>query len=393
MPDFNKDQFRTTRAEIDALLGGENPKSQNEGVGGEIMKISALSPVSKAEEIMLAGDISGAFLDVDAVRKMPCRVHGDILDAIDEATKKSFAVIGVVMAGAPAQLGSVLKYLREVSRGAKIVLLAQMYEEPIAIKLVGGGSNGEGLADDYLICPVDFSSLAGFLRAGEQDVSVQARQATEAVAEVSVDASTEMKIRELERLATTDELTGLKNRRYIWEFSRQVIERAGKEEGRVTLLIFDIDDFKHYNDVYGHSAGDEILKQAAVVMGRCCRGHDVVGRIGGDEFAVVFWDDPKLRSAGSQSERRSTSAEHPKEAIFIAERFRRELGKAELHLLGEEGKGVLTISGGLASFPRDGSSCQQLFQQADKALLEAKRSGKNRIYLVGKPKSDIADIE
>ncbi|MHC4738293.1 MAG: GGDEF domain-containing protein [Planctomycetota bacterium] len=390
MADFNKDQFRTTRAEIDALLGGENPKSQNEGVGGEIMKSSALSPVPKAEEIMLAGDISRAFLDVDAVRKMPCRVHGDILDAIDEATKKSFAVIGVVMAGAPGKLGSVLKYLREVSRGAKIILLAQMHEEPLAIKLVGGGSNGESLADDYLICPVDFSSLAGFLRVGEQDMSVQAREAAVAV---SVDVSTEMKIRELERLATTDELTGLKNRRYIWEFSRQVIERAEKEDGRVTLLIFDIDDFKHYNDVYGHSAGDEILKQAAVVMGRCCRGQDVVGRIGGDEFAVVFWDDPQLRAAGQQSERRSMSAEHPKEAIFIAERFRRELGKAELHLLGEEGKGVLTISGGLASFPRDGSTCQQLFQQADRALLEAKHSGKNRIYLVGKPKSDIADIE
>ena len=61
--------------------------------------------------------------------------------------------------------------------------------------------------------------------------------------------------------------------------------------------------------------------------------------------------------------------------------------------LGPEGKGVLTISGGLASFPRDGETIEQLFQQADKALLEAKRSGKNRIYLVGKPKSDITDID
>jgi len=391
MADFNKDRFRITRAEIDALPGRGSEKTQSGGGRGEIMKSSALP--AEAQAIMLAGDISRAFLDVDAVRKMPCRLCGNILDAIDELTKKNFAVIGVVMAGAPAKLGSFLKYLREVSRGAKIVLLAQMYEEPIAIKLVGGGSNGEGLADDYLICPVDFSSLVGCLWPAKEDIPVQLRQVTDAAAEVSVDASTEMKIRELERLATTDELTGLKNRRYIWEFSRQIIERAGREEGRVTLLIFDIDDFKHYNDVYGHSAGDEILKQAAVVMERCCREHDVVGRIGGDEFAVVFWDDPKLRSAGTQSERRSTSAEHPKEAIFIAERFRRELGKAEMHLLGEEGKGVLTISGGLASFPRDGSNCQQLFQQADRALLEAKQSGKNRIYLVGKAKSDIADIK
>jgi len=60
--------------------------------------------------------------------------------------------------------------------------------------------------------------------------------------------------------------------------------------------------------------------------------------------------------------------------------------------LGPQGKGVLTISGGLASFPRDGNTIQELFQQADKALLEAKRSGKNRIYLVGKPQTNVADI-
>jgi GGDEF domain-containing protein len=208
-----------------------------------------------------------------------------------------------------------------------------------------------------------------------------------------------MKLKHLERLATEDDLTDLKNRRYIWEFSRQIIEHARKGNGRVTLLVFDIDDFKHYNDVYGHCAGDEILRQAAVLMRRCCRGHDVVGRIGGDEFAVVFWDEPQAKPVGAPAggaERRSSRAEHPKEVIFIAKRFIRELEKSELPALaglGPEGTGVLTISGGLASFPRDGSTIQELFQQADKALLEAKRSGKNRIYLVGKPQSDIADIE
>ncbi len=93
-------------------------------------------------------------------------------------------------------------------------------------------------------------------------------------------------------------------------------------------------------------------------------------------------------------------ADHPQEAIIIAKRFVRELEKTELHLLGPAGKGLLTISGGLASFPRDGSTAQGLFHRADEALLEAKRSGKNRIYLVGspaerlegKPQSDIADI-
>ncbi|MHC4172779.1 MAG: GGDEF domain-containing protein [Planctomycetota bacterium] len=363
----------------------------------------------ETRKILLVGDISKAFLDSGSITKKHYEVYANMLDAIDAAAKNNFAAIAVVMFGTSAKLSSALKTLRKVNSQAKIILLAQMYEEPIAVRLVGSAYNGTSppsvwrasVADDYLICPIQPDMFY------ESIMTPQGRTAATAV-----DATVEMKIKQLERLATEDDLTGLKNRRYIWEFSRQIIEYAGKESGRVTLLVFDIDNFKHYNDVYGHCAGDEVLKQAAVLIRRCCRGHDVVGRIGGDEFAVVFWDDPQRKAPGGSAkgaERRSARADHPKEAIFIAKRFVRELEKAELaphfvrrqadnmgtqlHLLGPEGKGVLTISGGLASFPRDGSTIQELFQQADKALLEAKRSGKNRIYLVGKPQSDISDIE
>ena len=147
----------------------------------------------------------------------------------------------------------------------------------------------------------------------------------------------EQKIRHLEWLATTDDLTGLKNRRYIWEFARQILDHARQTKGRVTLLVFDIDNFKHYNDVYGHLTGDEILRQAAVLMRRCCRSHDVVGRIGGDEFAVVFWDDPNRTAGDIERERRAATAEHPSEAILLAKRFQKEFGDADLHLLGPDG--------------------------------------------------------
>ncbi len=367
-----------------------------------------ISDNPNAGRILLVGDPRRAFLDPLAATEVSCHVLSDLPDAIDAVGKDSFALIAIVMQGITSSLSSDLKALRDRS-DAKIILLAQMYEEPIAIQLVGASYNSSPLADNYLICPIQAAELCQTVTA------TPARPALTAYTSDESKASTEMRIRHLEKLATEDDLTGLKNRRYIMEFSRQIIEHARGENGQVTVLVFDIDNFKHYNDVYGHSAGDEILKQAAILMRRCCRAHDVVARIGGDEFAVVFWDDPRggrqqaddkaqktedrhpVSSSGPVvSERRSAIAGHPTEAVFIAKRFVQELEKAELAALGglgPAGKGVLTISGGLATCPRDGRTNIELFQQADKALLEAKRSGKNRIYLVGTPNGDISDID
>ena len=343
---------------------------------------------TNAQKILLLGDVSRAFLDAGTVDVPGFEVYRDVADGVEAAAKNRFAVIGVVMSGLSTKLGLTLKTLREVKPGSKIVLLAQMWEEPVAIQLVNASKGNISAADDYLICPIQAGRLREFI------MPSQGKQAAETVTEAAVDSSIESKIRHLEKLATEDDLTGLKNRRYIREFSRQIIERARKENGRVTLLIFDIDNLKQYNDIYGHSAGDEILRQVAVLMQRCCRGHDVVGRIGGDEFAVVFWDERQAVAEVpvDDRERRSAMAEHPKEVVSIAKRFQKELGKAEFHLLGPEGKGELTISGGLASLGPGCSTSQELFEQADKALLVAKRSGKNRIYIVGRPDGTMAGM-
>ena len=337
--------------------------------------------------ILLIGDAGKVFLDADVLGGFGIEVCANTLDGMDKAVKSRFDAIAVVVPSTQTELNSALKVLRRHNQNTKIILLAQMSQEPAAMNFVGSADNGGAVADDYLICPVRVDKFYHFIVHGPPMAHTPMPPA------IDIGAAAQIKIKQLEKLATEDELTGLKNRRYIWEFARQIIEHAKKENAMVTLLVFDIDNFKHYNDVYGHSAGDDILKQAAILMSRCCREHDVVGRIGGDEFAVIFWDDPHRKAFHTEDERRSTQADHPKEAIFIAKRFRSELGNAELHLLGPEGRGILTISGGLATFPRDGSTIQQLFQQADNALLEAKRSGKNRIYLVGRPDSDIADIE
>jgi len=334
---------------------------------------------AESSRVLLVGGIGGVFVDAESARRYPCEVAGSLLDGLDRAARGSFSVVGVVMDGTAGQLHSALRALRNGTH-ARIVLLARMYEEPVARRLVEQEPEGSKLADEYLVCPTRLAFLCDRVEAGASP---------EARADV---ARLERRLRYLEYLATTDDLTGLKNRRYVLEFARQVLDRAQRRGGRLTLLLFDIDNFKHYNDVCGHLAGDEILRQAGILMRRCCRPHDVVARIGGDEFAAVFWDGPHPVGGSVERDRRSKQTDHPAEAISVVKRFQEELGNTDLHLLGPGAKGELTISGALASFPRDGDSVQALFQRADSALLEAKRHGKNRIYLVGEPQSDIADV-
>ncbi len=336
-------------------------------------------------DVLLVGRMDPNVMDI---HRLPRHVRHcrSMLDAITLSGQQRFDAIYVVVTSVDGHLESALGALRRMCRGARIVLLVEMHQEVLARQLVGPVGSMNPLVDDYLIFPMDVKELfrprCPVTPSTEDDASISALM---------------KRIRELEQLATQDDLTGLKNRRYIREFLTQILSRAGQQDMRVTLLMFDIDNFKRYNDLYGHSVGDNVLRQAAVMMLRSCRKHDVVGRIGGDEFAVIFWDLPsKTESARAQpgegftsssTDRRKIMSAHPRHALFMAERFRRQLSDSDLSSLGAEGKGTLTISGGLASFPQDGRTAEELFEKADRAMLEAKRSGKNRIVIIGKEKS------
>lgn len=340
---------------------------------------------TKTDNILLVGCVNGAVSNLGRLSRGGCRQCESITEATALAGEQQFDTVFVVIAGLAESPADALQTLRRTCGDAKIILLAQMYEEPQARLMVRSlrKTNGGGFADDYFICPVTIERTTP-----ETASTIKAVPIAEPAPPPKTDIR-DVRIKELEKLAMEDDLTGLKNRRYIREFLRQIIGRSKSEDLRVTLLVFDIDDFKHYNDSYGHTVGDNVLKHTGVMMRHCCRSHDVIGRIGGDEFAVIFWDctaagnKPKKTDV-SQSERRQTEAEHPREAFFIAERFRKQISSAGHPFLGHKGKGVLTISGGLASFPHDGKNVAELFEQADKAMLEAKQSGKNQIYLVGK---------
>jgi len=173
-------------------------------------------------------------------------------------------------------------------------------------------------------------------------------------------------------LAMHDELTGVWNRRYFNYFLRAVLRRATHQRFQVTLLVFDIDDFKQYNDQFGHLAGDEILQEVSRLMRSVVREHDVVSRIGGDEFAVIFWD-----KAGP----REPDSEHPQDVRKAAQRFQQAICNHRFPKLGAEAPGELTVSGGLASFPWDGRTPEELLNQADKMAMRAKGQGKNAITI------------
>lgn len=180
--------------------------------------------------------------------------------------------------------------------------------------------------------------------------------------------------RDWRKQAFTDEVSKLHNRRYVLQFLKTLLERARAERFRVTVLLFDIDNFKSYNDTYGHAAGDEIICRIGQLFQGHCREHDIVARYGGDEFCVVFWDADQPRVAGSA---------HPADALIVLDRFRQALRTCHCASLGAETRGQLTISGGLASYPWDAATASELIERADQALLRAKQAGKNQVFVFG----------
>jgi diguanylate cyclase (GGDEF)-like protein len=164
---------------------------------------------------------------------------------------------------------------------------------------------------------------------------------------------------DLARVAHTDFLTGLPNRRSVLLRFREEIARAERGGGRFALVVMDIDRFKQVNDRHGHSAGDAVLKEVARALSSAKRAHDVLGRIGGEEFVVIM---PQQDAEG---------------AYEAAERFRDAVAKCAVVVAGATLRA--TVSGGLAMYPDDGEDWDHVFAIADRRLYEAKRGGRDRV--------------
>lgn len=162
-------------------------------------------------------------------------------------------------------------------------------------------------------------------------------------------------IEEMRFLSITDGLTGLYNQRYFMEQLSREIKRAERKNDKLSLIMFDIDHFKDYNDSYGHLEGNKVLKAISAVLKNSSRETDTVGRFGGEEFCIVA---PELNK---------------KEGLMLARRLIK--GVAAIPLLNKK----VTLSGGVSVYPTDGKNHFKLIEKADSRLYKAKKMGRNRI--------------
>lgn len=163
-------------------------------------------------------------------------------------------------------------------------------------------------------------------------------------------------LEQVQRLAATDALTGVANRRTFEKALQAEISRASRNRSDVTLIMLDIDRFKSLNDEFGHQAGDEVLAQVGDALTKACRESDTPARYGGEEFAVLM--------PGCS----------PEEAVYAAERLRKRI--AEMTSVR-----AITFSAGIATFPIHALSPEELIARADDALYQSKRAGRDRATL------------
>ncbi len=162
----------------------------------------------------------------------------------------------------------------------------------------------------------------------------------------------------LEHAALTDGLTGMQNRRYFDEALREYLEEFRRIDKPIGLMVLDLDHFKSVNDTHGHDVGDEVLRRVANCLKEFTRYHDIVARLGGEEFAVVA---PNMEQAS---------------LVKLADRIRRAV--AALTIESGNVRLKVTTSVGLAIWDRKETS-ESFYKRADKALYQAKREGRNRV--------------
>ncbi len=231
----------------------------------------------------------------------------------------------------------------------------------------GRCSHAAGLQSSYFCVPLlahgEAIGILHFQLIGPGDPTEPILLVAATFAEQVVLSVANIRLREaLRNQSVRDPLTGLYNRRYLEEIMERETRRAVRSEQGLGLLMLDLDDFKKFNDTFGHDAGDTVLRESASFLLRSVRVEDVVCRFGGEEFVVVL---PMASLEVTQAR---------------AERIRSRLRELAVTHHGQA-LGAITVSIGVAELPQHGTTSKELLESADAALYRAKREGRDRVVV------------
>jgi putative two-component system response regulator len=225
--------------------------------------------------------------------------------------------------------------------------------------------------DDFISKPFDPEELLARVRAGLRTIKLYEESVRRASDSKALNGELATMNSRLERLAITDELTGLFNRRHAMSRLEEQWALAERHSGALTIALIDIDRFKYVNDTHGHDAGDVVLTRVAAILRDDLRGTDPVCRVGGEEFLIIF------------------SGQTVQEAIVCAERCRSSVQVDPFNIHGASIP--ITISIGIATRLPEMTQFSDLLKAADEALYSAKRAGRNTIH-VAEQKEDEAQM-
>lgn len=190
------------------------------------------------------------------------------------------------------------------------------------------------------------------------------------VGHVQTSLAAAQKYDRIRREVVTDPLTSLYNRRFFERRAEEEVSRSLRHQLPLSLLMLDVDHFKEVNDTYGHQTGDKVLQAVAKYLSDSVRKTDICGRFGGEEFVLLLPNTPG------------------RNATFLANRLRSGFSEIIYTGLGIPSDTTITVSGGVATCPRDATTLETLIASADQALYEAKDLGRNRIVQAGIPGLD-----
>ena len=290
--------------------------------------------------------------------------HRDVIGTLDRVPQLQWSVIAEVPA---AEAFATVSRFRNVALLVVVILLGVVGWVAFRLGLIivrplerlAAGANVVSTGDLDVDLPttgeageVDaltavFNNMVRRLRAGRQQLA-------------SLNETLRHHAEDLEKLSVTDGLTGLVNHRSLMMHLEEEATRSKRVGRPFSVIMVDVDFFKKYNDEFGHPAGDEVLRQVAAILKESTRTVDCVARYGGEEFSALL---PETSADG---------------AMAVAERMRASVAGAPFP--GRE----VTVSVGVAEFPGDANTGPKIIAVADKALYEAKRSGRNRVVR-GKP--------